>query len=198
MRRVVGAAATVLLGTLVVTACSDPPAADTVTPAGATGSVPAVTGTTAPGPAPAGTPSPGVPAVVPLPESDLPELDGYAYARAAGIPDAVPGLDAGFVSGYVGRAVMRGRDRAGVVQLVRLRRTKAATDFAEAFVQQYAQTSDFDGERLAGRRVRTTSLLRGRPGGLVTWVDGRDLVLVYAEGGLSAARPLARTYLQAG
>jgi hypothetical protein len=197
MRRVVSATAAVLLGTLVLTACSDPPTADTVTPAGATGAVPA-TGTTAPGPAPSGTPSPGVPAVVPLPEADLPELDGYAYARAAGIPDAVPGLDAGFVSGYVGRAVMRGRDRAGVVQLVRLRRTKAATDFAEAFVQQYAQTSDFDGERLAGRRVRTTSLLRGRPGGLVTWVDGRDLVLVYAEGGLSAARPLARTYLQAG
>jgi hypothetical protein len=197
MRRVVRATAAALLGTLVVTACSDPPA-DTVTPAGATGPAPAAAGTTAPGAAPAGTSPPGVPAVVTLPESDLPELDGYAYARAAGVPDAVPGLDADVVSGYIGRAVMRGRDRAGVVQLVRLRRTRAATDFAEAFIQQYAQTSDFDGERLAGRRVRTTSLLRGRPGGLVTWVDGRDVVLVYADGGLSAARRVARTYLQAG
>jgi len=197
MTRVVRVATAVLLGTLVATACSDPPA-DTVSPAGATGAAPAATDAPVPGPIPPGTSPPGVPAVVTLPESDLPELDGYAYARAAGIPDAVPGMDAGFVSGYIGRAVMRGPERAGVVQLVRLRRTRAATDFAEAFVQQYAQTSDFDGERLAGRRVRTTSLLRGRPGGLVTWVDGRDLVLVYAEGGLSAARRVARSYLDAG
>jgi len=195
MTRVVPVTTAVLLGTLVLAACSDPPA-DTVARAGVTGS--AATAAPVPGTNPAGTPSPGVPAVVTLPETDLPELDGYAYARAAGVPDAVPGLDAGFVSGYIGRAVLRGTERAGVVQLVRLRRTRAATDFAEAFVQQYAQTSDFDGERLAGRRVRTTSLLRGRPGGLVTWVDGRDVVLVYAEGGLSAARRVARSYLQAG
>ena len=195
MTRVVPVTPAVLLGTLVLAACSDPPA-DTVARAGVTGS--AATAAPVPGTNPAGTPSPGVPAVVTLPETDLPELDGYAYARAAGVPDAVPGLDAGFVSGYIGRAVLRGTERAGVVQLVRLRRTRAATDFAEAFVQQYAQTSDFDGERLAGRRVRTTSLLRGRPGGLVTWVDGRDVVLVYAEGGLSAARRVARSYLQAG
>jgi len=195
MTRVVPVTTAVLLGTIVLAACSDPQA-DTVARAGVTGS--AATAAPVPGTTPAGTPSPGVPAVVTLSETDLPELDGYAYARAAGVPDAVPGLDAGFVSGYIGRAVLRGTERAGVVQLVRLRRTRAATDFAEAFVQQYAQTSDFDGERLAGRRVRTTSLLRGRPGGLVTWVDGRDVVLVYAEGGLSAARRVARSYLQAG
>ena len=195
MTRVVPVTTAVLLGTIVLAACSDPQA-DTVARAGVTGS--AATAAPVPGTNPAGTPSPGVPAVVTLSETDLPELDGYAYARAAGVPDAVPGLDAGFVSGYIGRAVLRGTERAGVVQLVRLRRTRAATDFAEAFVQQYAQTSDFDGARLAGRRVRTTSLLRGRPGGLVTWVDGRDVVLVYAEGGLSAARRVARSYLQAG
>ena len=195
MTRVVPVTTAVLLGTIVLAACSDPQA-DTVARAGVTGS--AATAAPVPGTNPAGTPSPGVPAVVTLPEADLPELDGYAYARAAGIPDAVPGMDPAFVSGYIGRAVLRGTERAGVVQLVRLRRTRAATDFAEAFVQQYAQTSDFDGERLAGRRVRTTSLLRGRPGGLVTWVDGRDVVLVYADGGRSAARRVARTYLQAG
>jgi len=197
MTRVVRVATAVLLGTLVATACSDPET-DTVAPAGATGAAPAATRVPVPGTTPPGTSPPGVPAVVTLPEADLPELDGYAYARAAGIPDAVPGMDPAFVSGYIGRAVMRGPERAGVVQLLRLRRTRAATDFAEAFVQQYAQTSDFDGERFAGRRVRTTSLLRGRPGGLVTWVDGRDLVLVYAEGGLSAARRVARSYLDAG
>jgi hypothetical protein len=197
MTRAVRLVATVLLGTLVVTACSDPPA-ERVTPAGGVAPTSAASGARTPGATPGGTPATGVPAVVVLPESDLPELDGYTYASAPGVPVAVAGLDAGFVSGYIGRAVLRGRDRAGIVQLVRLRRTTAATDFAEAFIQQYAQTSDFDGERLAGQRVRTTSLLRGRPGGLVTWVDGRDLVLVYAEGGVSAARRLARAYLQAG
>jgi hypothetical protein len=43
--------------------------------------------------------------------------------------------------------------------------------------------------------VRTTSRLRGRPGGLVTWRSGRDLVMVYSSAGLTAAKRLARAYL---
>jgi hypothetical protein len=185
MRRVVLATAAVLLCSPAVTACSDPPT-DQVATAGASPS----------GAARPTGPASDAPTVTALSESDLADLEDYTYAQAPGVPETVNGLDADFVTGYIGRAVLRDGERAGVVQLVRLRRTAAADEFAEAFVQQYAQTGDVDRERLLGQRVLTTSLLRGRPGGLVAWVDGRVLVLVSAEGGVAAARRVARAYLQ--
>jgi hypothetical protein len=191
MRRVVRVGSAVILCSALVTACSDT-STDRVAPAGGTASPGATAATDRPSPGASGGPAVGA-----VPDSDLPELEGYTYARAGDVPDTVPGLDPEFVAGYVGRAVLRDGDRAGVVQLVRLRRTAEASDFADAFVRRYAQTGDFESERLAGRRVRTTSLLRGRPGGLVTWLDGRDLVLVYAGGGVAAARRVARSYLGA-
>ena len=188
-------ATVVLVATAVVCgglmACSDP-SSDTVTPASrsrpdaaAPGSAEAVDGASA---------TSGVPA---LPASELPELDGYTYVRAPGVPEVVPDLDRRFVSGYVGRAVRRSAAEAGVVQLVRLRRVTSTTDaFVDGFLEQYAQTTAFSDERLAGERVRTASHLRGRPGGLVTWRSGRDLVLVYSPAGPAAAKRLARAYLE--
>ena len=173
-------------------ACNDPPA-DTVSPAAQSRPVPtAVAGTAATG---APSPSSEVPA---LPASELPALPGYAYAVVPGVPETVPELDGDYVSGYVGRAVRRGDADAGVVQLVRLRRVTPTTDaFVDGFVEQYAQTTAFRAERLAGERVRTSSRLRGRPGGLVTWRSGRDLVLVYSASGLADAKRVARAYLAA-
>ena len=175
-------------------ACSDPPS-DSVTPAsqsrpGAT----AADGSTAIG---GPTATSEVPA---LPAGELPELSGYDYVRMAGVPDVVPDLDRDFVSGYVGRAVREDGEGAAdcVVQLVRLRKVTSTTDaFVDGFVEQYAQTTAFREERLAGERVRTTPRLRGRPGGLVAWRSGRDLVLVYSSAGLPAAKRLARAYLEA-
>jgi hypothetical protein len=192
LRVPVVAALVVAAGTAGVAACSDSPT-DTVAPASqgrpVTTTPEAVTSTGAP------TAVAEVPA---LPESSLPALDGYSYARAAGVPETIPGLARAYVSGYVGRAVRQGSRDAGVVQVVRVRRVTSSTPaFVDAFLQQYAQTASFSGERLAGQRVRTTSHLRGRPGGLVTWLAGRDLVLVYNATGLAEAREVARAYLRA-
>jgi hypothetical protein len=177
-----------------VAACSDPPT-DTVSPASRSRSV---TGGATPAPAIATDTPTDVAEVPALPESELPRLDGYRYARVADVPGSIPGLAGDYVSGYVGRAVRRGSQDAGVVQVVRVRRVTSTTPaFVEGFLQQYAQTSSFRAEKLAGERVRTTSRLRGRPGGLVTWLAGRDLVLVYNAAGLAGAREVARAYLRA-
>jgi hypothetical protein len=175
-------------------ACSDPPS-DTVTPASQSRSAVIGTGSAATIGKPTATSD--VPA---LPAGELPELSGYSYERATGVPEVVPELDRDFVSGYVGRAVREDGEGTAdcVVQLVRLRRVTSTTDaFVDGFVEQYAQTTAFRDERLAGERVRTTPRLRGRPGGLVTWRSGRDLVLVYSSAGLPAAKRLARAYLAA-
>ena len=189
MAAVVLAAAT---GPAGLVACSDPPS-DTVTPASQSRPAAIGSGSVATIGRPAATSE--VPA---LPAAELPELSGYTYVRAAGVPEVVPELDRDFVSGYVGRAVREDGEGAPdcVVQLVRLRRVTSTTDaFVDGFVEQYAQTTAFRAERLAGERVRTTSRLRGRPGGLVTWRSGRDLVMVYSSAGLTAAKRLARAYL---
>jgi hypothetical protein len=194
-RRVAVVVLVAALGPGGLVACSDTPS-DTVTPASrnrpdvtATGPAEAVGGASATSDVPA------------LPASELPELPGYTYVRAAGVPEVVPELDRTFVSGYVGRAIRRdgaGGAAAGVVQLVRLRKVSSTTDaFVDGFVEQYAQTTDFRDERLAGERVRTASRLRGRPGGLVTWRYGRDLVLVYSAAGTAAAKRVARACLEA-
>lgn len=187
-------AATVLLvaavGPAGLVACSDPPS-DTVTPASQSRPAPPGAAETIGSP----TATSDVPA---LPESELPELAGYRYVRAPGVPEVVPDLDRDFVSGYVGRAVLRDGGAAGVVQLVRLRKVTETTDaFVDGFVEQYAQTTAFRDERLAGERVRTAARLRGRPGGLVTWRSGRDLVLVYSTAGTAAAKRVAKEYLAA-
>jgi hypothetical protein len=186
------AATVILLASAGLVACSDP-AQDTVSPAAASRPATSVGGT----PRPSVTGAPSSSAAVPaLPESALPALAGYTYARGAGVPETIRGLDRDFVSGYIGRAVRRGGTDAGVVQVVRLRRvTPSTSGFVDGFVQQYAQTTSFRSERLAGQRVRTTSRFRGRPGGLVTWFRGRDLVLVYNAAGVTAARRVARAYL---
>ena len=181
------------VGSAGLVACSDAPA-NTVSPAAESRAVPAAAGSSAATGAP--SPSSEVPA---LPASELPALPGYSYAQAPGVPETVPDLDGDYVAGYVGRVVRRGAVDAGVVQLVRLRRVTSTTDaFVDGFVEQYAQTTAFREQRLAGERVRTASRLRGRPGGLVTWRSGRDLVLVYSATGPAEAERLARAYLAAG
>jgi hypothetical protein len=185
-------ATALLLAAVGLVACSDSPS-DTVTPASQ--SRPAAAAPGSPETIGKPTATSDVPA---LPESQLSRPAGYAYARAPGVPEIVPDLDRDFVSGYVGRAVRQDGKDAGVVQLVRLRKVTETTDaFVDGFVEQYAQTTAFREERLAGQRVRTTSRLRGRPGGLVTWRSGRDLVLVYSTAGPAAAKRVARAYLEA-
>jgi hypothetical protein len=187
MRGVVRLTAVVVLGSLAVTpvaltACSDPPAENVTA---------AASGRAGAAPGPSATPVP------PLPDSVLPVPDGYEYAPAADVPAAVAGLDPRFVSGYAGRALVRDGSRVGIVQVVRLRRSAAADEFVESFVQQYAQTGDPGTDRIAGQEVLTASRLRGREGGLVGWRDGRDLVLVASPDGVSAARRLARAVIDA-
>jgi hypothetical protein len=179
--------AVVLLGSLAcaaaLTACSDDPPATNVAPAGNARTA---------SPGPSETPVPA------LPDSVLAEPDGYHYAPAADVPATVTGLDPRFVAGYLGRALVRDGKPVGVVQVVRLRRDVDAEPFVESFVQQYAQTGEPGTERIDGEDVLTASRLRGRAGGLVSWRDGRDLVLVASPESISAARRLARAILGAG
>jgi hypothetical protein len=149
--------------------------------------------------------TPSGPAWVTLPESALPALPGLVYAKGTVTDEealaAVRSSTARpeTVYGYLGRAITSQDQQIGGVQITRLReavpsaeRTKLAAATLKDFAQQTPSTST-----IAGQEVQQADKARGTEVGTVLWVDGKDIVIVYAQG-LSEARKLAKVFIEQG
>jgi hypothetical protein len=147
--------------------------------------------------------TPSGPPWVSLPESALATLPGLTYAKGTiSDEEALATVRASTarpetVYGYLGRAVTSGGQQIGGVQVTRLRKAVPSADrdkAAAATLQEFAQKTPTK-STIAGQDVQQADKARGTEVGTVLWVDGKDIVIVYAQG-VGEARKLAKLYIE--
>ena len=144
--------------------------------------------------------SPSAASVPVLPVSVLPPLPGLDYEAppqgdaAAAATIAASSEHPESFAGALVRSVMQQGRQIGGVEILRLSPDvpldgEAVTSMVAEFAQEPGGAA-----LLAGRPVWQADDARGQGVGAVAWADGKDLVLVWAQG-LDGARRLAELYL---
>jgi hypothetical protein len=152
-----------------------------------------------------GSPSPSG-TVVPLPESVLSPMTGYAYAVAAQLleleatistsvsPDAPT-----YISGVTARIITFNGTNVGTIFRFRCAESVPlgqCGQFLLGFQQVWTRGTKATAARL-GDQVTHEALVDAKPEGTVAWARGRTAIMIAAWDGLATARRMATAYVAA-
>ncbi len=130
-----------------------------------------------------------------LPVSVLAPIPDLRYRKIKGAPAVIPEIaaKAEFWEGAITRQLTRGPVVAGTVHLLRLRRGAITDDAMRAEVlvgilTEFAQRKKFIPVQIGGQKVLTATDVRDTGGSVAGWIDGRNVVIIFAVKRLSAEK----------